>query len=231
MKKYRHIFFDLDRTLWDFDASTEDSFNKMFARYGLGRLGVPSLQAFRERYEKHNDMLWSWYIRGNILKEVLNIRRFEMTLADFGIHDSAIAIGMSEDYVRVDPARPFLFPGALEALEYLSGKCLLHLITNGFAEVQEQKFRIARLSRYFSTVTTSEEACIKKPEPEIFHYAMKKAGAVAPESIIIGDDLAVDIAGARAVGMDQVYFNPGRKTHNDKVTYEIASLTELQDIF
>ena len=127
--------------------------------------------------------------------------------------------------------KAFLFPGAIETLEYLAPKYPLHLITNGFQEVQEQKFRIARLDRYFKSVTTSEEAGIKKPEPEIFHFALEKANGIASDSVIIGDDLAVDIIGGRNVGMDQVYFNPEGKRHMEEITFEISCLTELKDIF
>lgn len=230
MKRYNHIFFDLDRTLWDFDASAQDTFQMMFKKYQLQEKGVPSVEEFKKKYDVHNDMLWSWYRKGEILKEVLNIRRFELSLADFGIHDHNIAIGMSEDYVKVNPDRAFLFPGTLEILEYLAPRYPLHLITNGFQEVQEQKFRIARFDRYFKTVTTSEEAGSKKPEPAIFHYALKKAGSLASESIIIGDDLKVDIVGARNIGMDQVYFNPEKSEHDEAATYEISCLKELKNI-
>lgn len=230
MKTYTHIFFDLDRTIWDFDASAEDSFSRMFDKYGLKDLGVPSIKAFKDAYDIHNDMLWSWYRKGEILKEVLNIRRFELTLADFGIVNHEIHVGMSEDYVMMNPDKAFLFPGAIETLEYLAPKYPMHIITNGFQEVQEQKFRIARLSLYFKSVTTSEEAGMKKPEPGIFHYAMDKANALANESLIIGDDLKVDILGGRDVGMDQVYFNPGGVEHSESVTYEIKCLNELKEI-
>lgn len=231
MKVYKHIFFDLDRTIWDFNASADDAFSSMYKKYRLAERGVPSLAAFRERYEEHNNLLWSWYRRGEVLKEVLNIRRFELTLADFGIHDADIYVGMSEDYVVVNPDKAFLFPGAIEALEYLAPKYPLHLITNGFQEVQEQKFHIARLDRYFRTVTTSEEAGIKKPEAGIFLHALEKAGGSAADSIIIGDDMEVDIVGARNIGMDGVFFNPEGNPHDDSATYEIKCLTELKEIF
>jgi putative hydrolase of the HAD superfamily len=231
MNKYKHIFFDLDRTIWDFNASADATFTMMYHKYDLSGKGVPSLKAYRERYEKHNDLLWSYYRKGEILKEVLNVKRFELSLADFGINDKNIAQGMADDYVRVNPEKAFLFPGAIEALEYLAPKYPLHLITNGFQEVQEQKFRIARLDRYFKTVTTSEEAGIKKPEPGIFHFAFDKAHATAAESIIIGDDLPIDIIGGRDVGMDQVYFNPKGIPHKEEITFEIKCLTELKDIF
>ena len=230
MRKYKHIFFDLDRTIWDFDASAEDSFSSMYYKYNLKERGVPSVEAFKQHYDIHNDLLWSWYRKGEILKEVLNMRRFEMTMADFNIHDHSIYIGMSEDYIQLNPDKAFLFPGAIETLEYLAPKYPMHIITNGFQEVQEQKFRIASLGRYFKTVTTSEEAGIKKPEPGIFHYALNKGNAIAQESIIIGDDLAVDIIGGRDIGMDQVYFNPGAEKHEEEVTFEIACLTELKEI-
>jgi len=230
MKTYKHIFFDLDRTIWDFDASADATFNFMFQKYKLSDKGVPSLEIFREHYEIHNDLLWSLYRKGKILKEVLNFKRFEMTLADFGITDKRIFIGMSEDYVNVNPDKAFLFPGAIETLEYLAPKYPLHLITNGFQEVQEQKFRIARLDRYFKSVTTSEEAGIKKPEPEIFHFALDKAKGIASDSIIIGDDLVVDIVGGRDVGLDQVFFNPEGIKHEEEVTFEIKCLTELKEI-
>ena len=126
----------------------------MFEKYELKKHGVPTVKAFKERYDVHNDMLWSWYRKGEILKEALNIKRFDMALSDFGIVNHDIAIGMSEDYVIVNPDTPFLFPYAIESLRYLAQKYPLHLITNGFQEVQEQKFRIARLDRFFKTVTT-----------------------------------------------------------------------------
>ena len=135
MKAYKHIFFDLDRTIWDFDASAEDSFSRMYEKYELKKHGVPSVGVFKERYDVHNDMLWSWYRKGEILKEVLNIKRFDMTLADFGIVNHEISIGMSEDYVIVNPDTPFLFPYAIESLQYLAPKYTLHMITNGFQEI------------------------------------------------------------------------------------------------
>lgn len=230
MKNYKHIFFDLDRTIWDFDASAKDTFSRMFEKYKLAEKGVPGVEVFREKYELHNDLLWSWYRKGEILKEVLNVRRFELTLADFGIRDQSISIGMSEDYVKVNPEKAFLFPGTIETLEYLFDRYPLHIITNGFQEVQEQKFRIARLSRFFKSVTTSEEAGSKKPEPGIFRHALSKARCSAAESIIIGDDLDVDIVGARNIGMDQIYFNPGNNVHAEAVTYEINCLTDLINI-
>lgn len=230
MSKYTHIFFDLDRTIWDFDASTMDSFNRMYHKYQLKERGVPSLDEFKKRYDVHNDHLWNLYRKGEMLKEVLSVQRFEMTLADFGVVNHEIASGMSKDHIQLDPRKAFLMPFAIESLEYLSHKYRLHLLSNGFKEVQEQKYSIARLDRFFDTVTTSEEAGIKKPEPGIFKYALQKAGCTVGESLMVGDDLEVDIKGAGNVGMDQVYYNTNGDEHDAEVTYEICSLKELQKI-
>lgn len=230
MSKYTHIFFDLDRTIWDFDASTIDSFERMYRNYKLKNKGVTSLQEFKKQYDEHNNHLWDLYREGGILKEVLNVKRFELTLADFGIVNHQVAVGMSRDHILLDPDRAFLMPYATESLAYLSSKYSLHLLSNGFSEVQEQKYRIARLDRYFKTVTTSEEAGIKKPDPGIFNFAMERAACSAEEAIMIGDDLEVDILGAQNVGMDQVYYNTNGHDHQEEVTFEISSLKELLEI-
>jgi putative hydrolase of the HAD superfamily len=230
MKKYAHIFFDLDRTIWDFDASTLDSFNRMYQKYKLKSKGVPSVEDLKKHYDVHNDYLWELYRNGKILKEVLSVQRFDMTLADFGIVNNSIATGMSEDHVTLDPEKAFLMPYALECLDYLSSRYQLHLLSNGFKEVQEQKYNIARLGRFFRTVTTSEEAGIKKPEPGIFLFALKRAGCKAEDAIMIGDDLEVDIIGARNIGMDQVYYNTDGHFQNEKATYEVSSLKHLLEI-
>ncbi len=127
---------------------------------------------------------------------------------------------------------PYRFPdaGTMEVLQYLHIKYSLHLITNGFEEVQHIKIREADIGKYFKTITTSEEAGVKKPDKQIFEYALEKAQAKISESLMIGDTLEVDIQGARNVGMDQVYYNPLKMDHTQAVSYEIGHLIELMEI-
>ena len=231
MSPYQHIFFDLDRTLWDFNASAEDAIKRMFLEYDLQRKGIPGMDVFKERYHYHNDQLWELYRKGDILKEILNVKRFHLTLLDFGLDEPETAKGMARIYTSMNPDRAFLMPGTHEILEYLVRGYQLHLITNGFQEVQDQKFRIGNFDKYIRTMTTSEEAGAKKPDPGIFSYALDKAGCKPEESIIIGDDLEVDIIGARNFGIDQVYYNPAGNPHNEKLTLEIRHLLDLKKIF
>jgi putative hydrolase of the HAD superfamily len=230
MANYKHLFFDLDRTLWDFDRNADETFKVIYKKFKLQKRGVGSLNAFREVYEEHNNLLWSYYRKGEIKKPVLNVRRFEMSLNDFGIKDTMLACDIANEYTRVDPERIFLFPNAIEILQYLYGGYKLHIITNGFEEVQYPKIAISGMKHFFDRIITSEEAGCKKPEKAIFTYALEKANALPEESIMIGDDLDVDIKGAIVAGIDQVYVNYQHLEHDEKVTFEVNDLISLKNI-
>ncbi|MBE9481390.1 MAG: noncanonical pyrimidine nucleotidase, YjjG family [Bacteroidetes bacterium] len=230
MKKYRHIFFDLDRTIWDFEKNARETFSEIYDKYELKQKGVPSLEKFTKTYKYHNDLLWSYYREGKIKKEVLSIKRFKLTLNDFGIDDVFLATNIADDYVTISPLKTNLFPHSREILEYLYPKYKLHLITNGFEEVQQKKIDVSDLRKYFKQIITSEEAGTKKPEKQIFLFALSKAKAKINESLMIGDDLRVDIMGAKSAGIDQVFVNYKNITHNNEITYEVNSLKELEDL-
>ena len=228
--KYRHIFFDLDRTLWDFDAAAEVAFERIYNQYHLHGLGIPSAHEFHEVYHPLNEKLWELYRADQITKDDLNRTRFLKPLEHYGIHDVELADHLSEDYVYWSPRIVRLVPGTMELLNYLKPKYHLHLITNGFQEVQHTKLSGSGLEPYFETLTVSEEVGVKKPNPEIFLYALRKVGATAEESLMIGDEMAVDIDGARAAGIDQIFFNPSGQPADGARTYEVKSLLEIPSI-
>ena len=229
-KRYKHVFFDLDRTLWDFDAAAEVAFERIYDKYGLKSLGIPSAHEFHEVYHPLNEQLWVLYRSDQITKDELNRIRFLKPLEHYGIHDVDLADHLSEDYVYWSPRIVRLVPGTMELLDYLKPKYHLHLITNGFQEVQHTKLSGSGLEPYFETLTVSEEVGVKKPNPEIFRYALKKAGANAEESLVIGDEMAVDIDGARAAGIDQILFNPSGEVVEGERTFEVKSLLEIMGI-
>jgi len=228
--KYRHIFFDLDRTLYDFDKSSHHTFLDLFRAFNLHELGVKSFDSLFASYRRINMELWEQYKTGQMEKELLNVQRFYLTFLESGVDDRALAAKFASAYIRESPLKPFLFPYAKEALYYLYGKYKLHIITNGFEEVQREKLRANDLGKFFSTITTSEEAGVKKPFPEIFRYALQKAGAFPEESLMVGDDLEVDILGAKSIGMDQVFYNHDRMKHSETLTCEIYSLREMMEL-
>jgi putative hydrolase of the HAD superfamily len=229
-KTYKHIFFDLDRTLWDFDAAAEVAFECIYEQYNLKSLGIPNAHEFHEVYHPLNEQLWVLYRADKITKDELNRTRFLKPLEHYGIHDVELADHLSEDYVYWSPRIVRLVPGTMELLNYLKPKYHLHLITNGFQEVQHTKLSGSGMEPYFETLTVSEEVGVKKPNPEIFRYALRKAGAISEESLMIGDEMAVDIDGARAAGMDQILFNPSGQLVEGERTFEVKSLLEIMEI-
>ncbi len=229
MKKYKHLFFDLDRTLWDFDKNSHETFNDIHSKYKLESLGVGDLNQFISTFQIINNNLWDLYRQGGIKKEVLSVERFALTLDSFGISDETLSRNLASDYISISPTKKRLYPGAIELLEYLKNKYQLHIITNGFEEVQHTKLAISGLRPYFTQVITSEDAGCKKPDPEIFRYALKLADASADESLMIGDDPEVDIDGAKAAGIDQLLVDYEGVYKSSVSTYAVKSLYEISE--
>jgi putative hydrolase of the HAD superfamily len=206
--KYKHLFFDLDNTLWDFAKNSHETFNELYQDLLISQLNIPSVEAFYDVYSIHNTRLWGLYRENQITKDELKDTRFLLTLKEFGIDDKNLASTLSDEYTYRSPRKGILFPGTIEMLDQVKERFKLHIITNGFEEIQHVKLEFAGLTKYFECLITSEQAGSKKPDAGIFYYAMDQAGAKAEESLMIGDDLDVDIIGAREVGMDTLLFDP-----------------------
>lgn len=230
MKKYKHLFFDLDRTIWDFEKNSTETISELYAEYDLPSRGIDSLQKFTQHYLFHNEQLWEAFAKGLIDKDTLRTNRFHKTLLDFGVDDDELAFNFSNRYIFKCPLKTNLQPYAIETLTYLSKKYSLHIITNGFEEVQHIKLKNSGIKDYFLNVITSESAGSKKPGKKIFHHSLYKAKAKSKESIMIGDHLEIDVLGAKNAGLDQVYFNPLNLQHQFDITYEINCLSELMKI-
>jgi putative hydrolase of the HAD superfamily len=228
--KYKHLFFDLDHTLWDFDANARATLEQLHIDLRLVDKGVHDFELFHKNYLQHNEKLWARYRNGYIKQEELRLKRMWLTLLDFRIADEALARQLSELFLQLLPSRTILFPDTVEVLQYLTGKGYqLHLITNGFEETQHSKLKNSGLEEFFREVVTSESSNSLKPQKEIFEYALRKTGATVNESIMIGDSLEVDIAGAMGVGMDQVHVNYNGVEQDLQPTYTVKTLNELRN--
>jgi putative hydrolase of the HAD superfamily len=227
--KYKHLFFDLDHTLWDFDANARETLLQLHENLKLHERGVHDFDVFHKTYLQHNEKLWDRYRKGFIRQEELRLKRMWLTLLDFHIADEELTREMADQFLSLLPTRTILFPDTKEVLDYLRDKGYgLHLITNGFEKTQHSKLKHSRLDGYFKNVITSEASNSIKPQSEIFIYAMEKAGASVTESLMIGDTLDVDIAGAMSVGMDQVHVNYNHTPQDLQPTYTIHTLAELK---
>lgn len=230
--QYRHLFFDLDHTLWDFDANAMETLGDVYRDLALFEKGIHDFAGFCQRYLHHNALLWDRYHNGFITSEELKWKRMWRTLLDFKIGDEALARKMSEYFLEVLPTKQNLFPYTHEILQHLKEKgYVLHLITNGFEKTQWRKLNHSNLGQYFEEVITSETSNSVKPNREIFEYALRITGASHKESIMIGDNLEADIKGAMNAGMDAVFVNHLNVATDVKPTYIIHHLRELEEIF
>ena len=230
--KYKHLFFDLDHTLWDFDANAKATLQEMHVYFNLEEKGVNNFEDFYNHYKIHNDNLWDKYHKGLVTGEALKWKRMWRSLLEFKIADEALAKQMSEQFLTILPTKKLLFPNTIDVLNYLKEKNYqLHLITNGFEAVQHLKLLNSGLANYFTHVVTSEASNSLKPKKEIFEYALNKAGATIQHSIMLGDNLEADIQGAMNVGLDNIFVNHINTTTSLQPTYTITGLQQLKNIF
>ncbi|MBS1532621.1 MAG: YjjG family noncanonical pyrimidine nucleotidase [Bacteroidetes bacterium] len=227
---YKHLFFDLDHTIWDFDKNAEEALHELYGIYGLKELGLDSAGLFIETYTRNNHKLWAEYHLGKITKDELREARFKQTFLQLGMSPELIPAGFEDAYVKLCPTKTNLFPDAHETLQYLSSKYNLHLISNGFLESTTIKIGGTDIAKYFQHVIISEVVGYNKPHRGIFEHAINLAGAFIEESLMIGDSLEADVYGAMNFGMDAIYFNPNGLPKPDDVHAQITHLKELTSL-
>ena len=204
MNHINHIFFDLDHTLWDFETNSDIAFKTIFKAHKVN----VSLENFLTYYKDINQKYWKLYREDSVSKEDLRYGRLKDTFdkINYKVNDDLIE-NLAVDYIDVLPNSNLLFEGAHEILTHLQLNYQLHIITNGFNEVQYLKMEKSDLTKYFKTIITSEDAGVKKPNPIIFEYALSQTNAVSGESLMIGDNWEADIMGAKNAGFDVIYCN------------------------
>ncbi len=228
MSKYKHLFFDLDGTLWDIHRNAELTLRQMFVQFEIDEA---LFESFNKAYLKHNARVWAMYREGTMTKDELRTARFSRSMDDIGFEYNAEWMEQfAAAFVEQCPRQPHVIPGALEILKYLEGKYTMHIITNGFKEIQGIKMDGSGLTPFFVNNINSEDVGVRKPNPKIFHYAFELAGTSAEESLMIGDDWDADILGAKGVGMDQVFLKFDDHRHNVHPTFTITELIELKNI-
>jgi putative hydrolase of the HAD superfamily len=226
--KYRHLFFDLDHTLWDFEKNANETLHTLYERHSLARFGTFTVDEFVRVYSDINHALWRMYQSNKITQPQLRDLRFSRTLTKLGVPDDQMPPNISAEFTDILPLKSAVFPYTHEVLDYLKPNYRLHLITNGFNDVQGIKLASSNLAHYFEEVITSEQSGCLKPDPRMFRHALDRTGATAAESLMIGDNLECDVLGAFNAGIDQVYFNPDKRRHFAQITHEISCLSELK---
>jgi putative hydrolase of the HAD superfamily len=229
--KYRHLFFDLDHTLWDFETNALHALKDVYQQLCLAEKGITPFEDFYSRYLHHNEILWGRYHKGFITADELKWKRMWRTLLDFKLANEAFARELSAAFLDILPEKKGVFPYTFEILTYLKNKgYILHLITNGFEKTQWRKLNSSGLNLFFDEVITSEGSNSVKPQKEIFDFALMKTGALPEQSIMLGDNPEADIAGAVNAGWDSVFVNHNQLPVTFSCTYSIQHLKELEGI-
>ncbi|MES2680776.1 MAG: YjjG family noncanonical pyrimidine nucleotidase [Bacteroidota bacterium] len=228
LKNRKHLFFDLDDTLWDFEKNSSLVLQQLFCEFALEDKIKTDFQEFFDVYKTINHGLWVDYRNKRIDKEYLRNNRFDMAFRAFDHHNRDESLQLNEQYLSRAPKGRLLKEGCLDVLEYLRKKYTLHIITNGFKEVQQIKIDGAGLRQFFSNIIISEEHGSTKPDKKIFSLAESLAGATKSDCVMIGDNFECDILGATEAGWESVYFS--EKQHDFKGN-AISNLKELKNFF
>lgn len=222
-----HIFFDLDRTLWDFETNSRTVLEILYKEYELNNY-FDAFELFFKQYKQVNEQMWQQYYQKEVTKEEVRLLRFYKTIGE----NKERCTQISRDYIEMSVQQTAVFPHTYETLTELKKRnYTLHIITNGFTEVQYKKLNNCRLENYFDTVTTSEDAQHHKPDIRSFQFALRQAKTTAQQTAMVGDDLITDIQGANTAGLFSIYFNPNRYTAPHEANKEIHELKSLLRLF
>lgn len=231
MNQVKHIFFDLDHTLWDFEKNSREAILHLFLEYGFDTTFKTDFNSFVAVYEGINHELWRLYALKLVTKEELRYQRFHKTFLHFGFDDVELAKKWDEEYLRISPYKKHLIEGSLDILNYLKGKnYVLHIITNGFREVQHIKLDQSGLKDFFRHIIISEDHGVNKPDVKIFELAQSLSGAELLECVMIGDNYDADILGALNANWKAVYLSLTPQQNEQAGFYQISALRQLKEL-
>lgn len=230
MENIKHIFFDLDNTLWDYRRNAKITLVKLYEEFQIKDTYGYSFEEFYPHYYESNEQLWADYRDGKLTKEQLRARRFPEAFANMGIPTADFAMEYEQRFVDEVTTSNYVVEGTEEILKYLHGKYQLHILSNGFEEVTHQKINGCLIKDFMETITTAEEAGAPKPDAKAFLTAIGKSDARIENSVYIGDDWIADMVGAHRLGMQAIFFNPLNENHMwvEEIPV-IHKLTELKN--
>ncbi|WP_018675467.1 YjjG family noncanonical pyrimidine nucleotidase [Riemerella columbina] len=228
--KIRHIFFDLDNTLWDHRKNAQLTLQKLFSEYNIQDKLSISFEEYHSVYHTINEDLWAKIRDGIIDKDTLRKHRFYDVFLHFGLDDFELAQTFEHQFLDEIIEYNELVEGTVPLLNYLKDKgYTLHILSNGFQEVTRRKLTGSKIEHYFETVTSADEIGLRKPHPEIFQFALNKAHAEEQNTYFIGDDWIADALGARDFGLPVLFFDVFDEGFSETGIINIKTLSEVKD--
>ena len=219
------VFFDLDHTLWDFEKNSALTFKKILQK---NQIPVNPVE-FVKQYSPINYRYWDLFRDDKISQNEMRFGRLRDTfeILNLKVEQEILEI-LADEYIHFLPDNNHVFDGTFELLDYLQPKYNLHIITNGFHDLQNHKMKNSNLSPYFKTITNSESAGVKKPNPIIYEFALRQANANRETSIMIGDCIHADVLGAMNCGIDAILFNEVPQIVANKSIRQVNHLLDLK---
>jgi YjjG family noncanonical pyrimidine nucleotidase len=226
---YDHLFFDLDHTLWDFEGNALECLAEMYENFNLLSLGVENFDDFYINFSEANRHYWALLERKEITVDELRKKRFKTAFHKLGIDiTEEFGLKMTDVFLELLPHKTKLIEGTIEVLDYLKPHYQLHIISNGWQDIQVKKMENSGILHYFDAIITNEIANARKPEKGIFDHALKQTNASFSRSLMIGDNYEADILGAKNADFDTVFYNPEKQETIEKPTFEIFKLTDMK---
>jgi putative hydrolase of the HAD superfamily len=227
---YKHLLFDLDHTLWDFEKNSRETLLELYDSYNFKKYSKFDSYDFLQKFKEVNTTLWELYDRNDIDRMYIRKNRFKMVFTQLGLKEQDVPPDISDVYLSICPTKSNVIPDTFEVLDYLKGKYHMHIITNGFDDIQDTKLNSSNLRSYFDKIFTSEAVGFKKPSKEMFEKAVELIGTRKKSCVMIGDNIETDIKGALNASLDVIFFNPDHIAHDLQLNYEIHRLLELKTI-
>lgn len=227
----KHIFFDLDNTLWDFEKNSREALLHLFLEHNIDEKCKIDFDGFIEIYEAINHELWHLYSLQQTTKEELRYQRFYKAFLHFKYDNLPLSQQWADDYLKISPYKTHLIDGAMDVLLHLKDKYKLHIITNGFKEVQHIKLDYSNLKSFFEHIIISEEHGFNKPDIKIFDLAQSLTNSQFHECVMIGDNYDADILGALNAQWKAIYLSNIQKENSDVNFSQIKRLIQLKDFF
>jgi len=227
MKNIRHVFFDLDHTLWDYEKNSIETLTDLVHQFDI--IEHVSVEKFLKVYNSVNEKLWHKFNNGKIDKNYIHKYRFPQVLRKLKVFVEYDPADITDYFINNCSIKPGLMPHTISTLNYLKEKYPMAIITNGFPEAQHPKMKSSGLDKYFEKVIISDTVGYRKPQPEIYIHALKEMNAEAATTVMIGDNPKTDIRGAENAGLKAIFYNPTGK-RKSVTQWEIQSLEELVGI-
>lgn len=227
--KIRHLFFDLDHTLWDFEKNSKICIRQIYEQHKSIFPAEIGFEAFFQKFSTINSAMWNQLDLSLITHEYLRIFRFQKVLQALDIEiDEQFSLELNQMLLDILPYQQHLMDDAFDTLEVLASRDYkMHIISNGYQDIQIKKMKSGGIYHFFNQIITNDIAGARKPEKAIFDFALYKADADIGNSLMIGDNLIADIEGAKNAGLRTIYFNPEIEENNSENISELKYLLEI----